>query len=212
MISLGTYRSAVPARRTQDMRLPDNQANLRAHGVQVRRASGSGRTADGTRPAQGASARRQHLRVPRVDGRYPAMRPRPHRHGHGLVNSDGGFDRNSGQMIVQQRLLYRRSACITIHAWQRAQTSASAARRVRTVRRVPQAADGRTTQADRKRSPAPAPPARTPLGPVPGVVNPHPVGTHLPGQPSVALPVAPRTSQRARRALAGDVVSLTPAR
>jgi len=24
-----------------------------------------------------------------------------------LVNSDGGLDRNSGQMIVQQRLLYR---------------------------------------------------------------------------------------------------------
>jgi hypothetical protein len=38
-----------------------------------------------------------------------------------LVNSHGGFDRNSAQMIVQQRLLYRRSACITIHAWRRAQ-------------------------------------------------------------------------------------------
>jgi hypothetical protein len=49
------------------------------------------------------------------------MRPRPHRRGHGLVNSHGGFDRNSGQMIVQERLLYRRSACITIHAWRRAQ-------------------------------------------------------------------------------------------
>jgi hypothetical protein len=30
VISLGTYRSAVPARRTKDTRLPDNQANLRA--------------------------------------------------------------------------------------------------------------------------------------------------------------------------------------
>lgn len=30
MISLGTYRSAVPARRTKDARLQDNQANLRA--------------------------------------------------------------------------------------------------------------------------------------------------------------------------------------
>jgi hypothetical protein len=28
-----------------------------------------------------------------------------------VVNSDGGLDRNSGQMIVQQRLLYRRSGC-----------------------------------------------------------------------------------------------------
>jgi hypothetical protein len=45
------------------------------------------------------------------------MRPRPHRRGHGLVNSDGGFDRNPGQTIVQQRLRYRRNACITIHAW-----------------------------------------------------------------------------------------------
>lgn len=41
MISLGTYTSAVPARRTKDTRLPTIR-RISARGVQVRRASGGG--------------------------------------------------------------------------------------------------------------------------------------------------------------------------
>jgi hypothetical protein len=117
VISLGTYRSAVSARRTKDTRLPDSQANLRA-----RRA---GPTGIGRRAGRLSAPDPLREPVPADNtsgfqwlmGGTPAMRPRPHHRGHVLVNSHGGFDRNSGPMIVQQRLLYRRSACITIHAW-----------------------------------------------------------------------------------------------
>ena len=111
----------MPARRTTDTRLADSQANLRA-----RRAgpTGIGKRAGrlpAPDPLRGANACRQHPMGSKGWRAVPGDTTATPSPWQWLVNSHGGFDRNSGPMIVQQRLLYRRSACTTIHAWRRAQ-------------------------------------------------------------------------------------------